>query len=181
MLEEAYRFCEGTRNRTFLVVGARRLAARPGPSWSRRVARSLGLTVPELREEYRRVTRRARRVVERRFYDQALSRVCAMMSRRRARGAGPKGDDVPLHPQVKTLLDGLAAGRRPAARRAVARRGARGVQGPDRLRPARGGRPRRRPRSCPVDGTTSRSGCTRPPTPSAATRRCSSGSTAAAG
>ena len=34
-----------------------------------RVARSLGRTVPELREEYRRVTRRARRVVERRFYD----------------------------------------------------------------------------------------------------------------
>lgn len=69
VLEEAYRFCEGARNRSFLVVG-------PGDSLPTRpelitpLARSLGCTVPELREEYRRVTRRARRVVERRFYDQ---------------------------------------------------------------------------------------------------------------
>jgi len=68
-LEEAYRFCEGTRNRSFLVVG-------PGDSLPTRpelitpLARSLGRTVPELRDEYQRVTRRARRVVERRFYDQ---------------------------------------------------------------------------------------------------------------
>ncbi len=69
VLEEAYRFCEGTRNRSFLVVG-------PGDSLPTRpelitpLARSLGGSVPELREEYLRVTRRARRVVERRFYDQ---------------------------------------------------------------------------------------------------------------
>jgi glutamate-ammonia-ligase adenylyltransferase len=67
VLEEAYRFCEATRNRSFLVAG-------PGDSLPRRpeqitaLARSLGCTVPELREEYRRRTRRARRVVEHRFY-----------------------------------------------------------------------------------------------------------------
>jgi glutamate-ammonia-ligase adenylyltransferase len=69
VLEEAYRFCEGTRNRTYLVVGSGdALPARP--ELVTPVARSLGLTVAELREQYRRVTRRARRVVERRFYGQ---------------------------------------------------------------------------------------------------------------
>jgi glutamate-ammonia-ligase adenylyltransferase len=68
VLEEAYRFCERTRNRSFLVVG-------PGDSLPIRpervtpLARSLGFTVAGLRAEYRRVTRRARRVVEQRFYD----------------------------------------------------------------------------------------------------------------
>jgi glutamate-ammonia-ligase adenylyltransferase len=68
VLAEAYRFCERTRNRSFLVVG-------PGDSLPLRpelatpLARSLGFTVAGLREEYRRVTRRARRIVERRFYD----------------------------------------------------------------------------------------------------------------
>lgn len=67
VLEAAYRFCEATRNRSFLVVG-------PGDSLPIRpeqitpLARSLGCTVPELREEYRRRTRRARKVVERVFY-----------------------------------------------------------------------------------------------------------------
>ena len=50
--------------------GQRRRPPHP-PELVTPVARSLGLTVPELRERYRRVTRRARRVVERRFYDQA--------------------------------------------------------------------------------------------------------------
>ena len=69
VLEEAYRFCEGTRNRTFLVAGTGdALPARP--ELVTPIARSLGLTVTELRERYRRVTRRARRVVERRFYGQ---------------------------------------------------------------------------------------------------------------
>jgi len=69
VLEEAYRFCEGTRNRTFLVVGSGdSLPTRP--ELLTPVARSLGHTVPELREHYRRVTRRARRVVERRFFGQ---------------------------------------------------------------------------------------------------------------
>ena len=67
VLEAAYRFCEHTRNRSFLVAG-------PGDALPMRpeqvtpLARSLGGTVPELREEYRRRTRRARRVVERVFY-----------------------------------------------------------------------------------------------------------------
>ncbi|MDP1818800.1 MAG: bifunctional [glutamine synthetase] adenylyltransferase/[glutamine synthetase]-adenylyl-L-tyrosine phosphorylase [Acidimicrobiales bacterium] len=69
VLAESYRFCERTRNRSFLVVG-------PGDSLPLRpeqaapLARSLGVTVGDLRAEYRRVTRRARRIVERRFYDQ---------------------------------------------------------------------------------------------------------------
>ncbi len=66
-LAESYRFCEGTRNRLFLVAGAGdSLPTRPerqGP-----LARSLGTTAAGLRDEYRRVTRRARRVVEHRFY-----------------------------------------------------------------------------------------------------------------
>lgn len=68
VLAEAFRFCERTRNRSFLVVG-------PGdslplaPEKATPLARSLGMTVAELRTEYRRVTRRARRIVERRFYD----------------------------------------------------------------------------------------------------------------
>ena len=68
-LLEAHRFCEGARNRAFLVVGAGdSLPTRPEQATP--LARSLGYTVAELREEYRRVTRRSRRVVERRFYDQ---------------------------------------------------------------------------------------------------------------
>jgi glutamate-ammonia-ligase adenylyltransferase len=67
LLEEAYRFCDLARNRTHLVVGSGdALPARP--ELVTPVARSLGVTVSELRERYRRVTRRARRVVERRFY-----------------------------------------------------------------------------------------------------------------
>jgi [glutamine synthetase] adenylyltransferase / [glutamine synthetase]-adenylyl-L-tyrosine phosphorylase len=68
VLVEAYRFCERARNRTFLVAGpGDALPLRPeqaGP-----LARSLGFTIAGLRAEYRRVTRRARRVVERRFYE----------------------------------------------------------------------------------------------------------------
>jgi glutamate-ammonia-ligase adenylyltransferase len=67
-LEEAYRFCERARNRTFLVVGEGD-ALPTRPELITPVARSLGMTVAELRDTYRRVTRRARRVVERRFYD----------------------------------------------------------------------------------------------------------------
>jgi glutamate-ammonia-ligase adenylyltransferase len=69
VLEEAYRFCEHTRNRSFLVVGAGdSLPIRPEQATP--LARSLGFTVAGLRTEYRRLTRRARRVVEHRFYDQ---------------------------------------------------------------------------------------------------------------
>ena len=72
-LRDAYRFCEHTRNRWHLV-GALPGGATPGdalptegPGLSR-LARSLATTPTTLRDEYRRVTRRARRVVERLFY-----------------------------------------------------------------------------------------------------------------
>ena len=66
-LDEAYRFCERTRNRLYLVAG-------PGDALPtkteqmRHLARSLGTSGWALRDEYRRLTRRARRVVERCFY-----------------------------------------------------------------------------------------------------------------
>ncbi len=68
VLAEAYRFCELTRNRLYLVRGA------PGDSLPQqqpellRLARSLDTTPAELRERYRRVTRRARTAMERLFY-----------------------------------------------------------------------------------------------------------------
>ena len=72
-LHDAYRFCERTRNRWHLV-GALAGGTLPGdalppqsPALSH-LARSLGTTPSALRDEYRRVTRRARRVVERAFY-----------------------------------------------------------------------------------------------------------------
>ena len=68
VLADAYRFCERTRNRWFLVKGAPddSLPVRPEPL--RHLASSLETTPSELREAYRRVTRRCRRVVERLFY-----------------------------------------------------------------------------------------------------------------
>ena len=68
VLASAYRYCEATRNRLYLV------RSRPGSSLPREatellwLARSLGTTPSELREQYRRVTRRARKVMERLFY-----------------------------------------------------------------------------------------------------------------
>jgi glutamate-ammonia-ligase adenylyltransferase len=67
-LAAAYRFCERTRNRWYLVKGSPGDALpAQGPQLAR-LARSLGTTGGELREQYRRVTRRARQVVERLFY-----------------------------------------------------------------------------------------------------------------
>jgi glutamate-ammonia-ligase adenylyltransferase len=70
VLRAAYRFCEQTRNRWWLVgsdpAGADALPQRRGDL--ARLARSLDTTPAELRADYRRVTRRARRVVERLFY-----------------------------------------------------------------------------------------------------------------
>ena len=68
ILINAYRFCEATRNRLHLVRGA------PGDSLPATgvplstLARSLATTPTELRDTYRRHTRRARRVVQRLFY-----------------------------------------------------------------------------------------------------------------
>jgi [glutamine synthetase] adenylyltransferase / [glutamine synthetase]-adenylyl-L-tyrosine phosphorylase len=69
-LLEAYRCCERARNACYLVKGAP-TDALPSGIDALRVARLLGYThrpEAELRDEYRRVTRRARRVVERVFY-----------------------------------------------------------------------------------------------------------------
>ncbi len=78
-LSEAYRFLTRTRTRWHLVgnfiAGAGGIVARAGSDslpTSREalgaLARSLGATPADLREAYRRVTRRARRVTEARFY-----------------------------------------------------------------------------------------------------------------
>ena len=77
-LREAYRFCGRTRNRWHLVgnyvagaggvVGSGADAMPRQPELQSRLARSLGTTPTELRESYRRVTRRSRKVVERLFY-----------------------------------------------------------------------------------------------------------------
>jgi glutamate-ammonia-ligase adenylyltransferase len=72
-LRDSYRFCDHTRNRWHLV-GALPGGASPGDSLPAqahqmsRLARSLGTTPAALREDYRRVTRRARGVMERLFY-----------------------------------------------------------------------------------------------------------------
>jgi glutamate-ammonia-ligase adenylyltransferase len=73
ILGHAYRFLEHTRNRWHLV-GTLPGGTSPGDALPTeahqlsRLARSLGTSPTELRDEYRRVTRRARRVVERLFY-----------------------------------------------------------------------------------------------------------------
>ena len=64
------RFCERARNARYLVTGTA-TDALPSGRRGRRIARLLGLRAPargELRDDYRRVTRRARKVVERLFY-----------------------------------------------------------------------------------------------------------------
>jgi glutamate-ammonia-ligase adenylyltransferase len=67
-LIESYRFCERTRNRLFLVKGSPADALPTATELLGRLARSLEHTPVELREEYKRVTRRARAVFERVFY-----------------------------------------------------------------------------------------------------------------
>ena len=77
-LRDAYGFCSRTRNRWHLVgnhvagaggvVGSGSDAMPRQPQLQSRLARSLGTTPTELRESYRRVTRRSRKVVERVFY-----------------------------------------------------------------------------------------------------------------
>ena len=68
VLAASYAFCERTRNRWFLVNSGPGDALPSQPEKLARLASSLGMTAAELRDEYRRVTRRARRVVERLFY-----------------------------------------------------------------------------------------------------------------
>jgi glutamate-ammonia-ligase adenylyltransferase len=68
VLVDAYRFCERTRNRWFLVNSAPGDTLPPRLEELQRLAISLGTTARELRDDYRRVTRRSRRVFERLFY-----------------------------------------------------------------------------------------------------------------
>ena len=67
-LTEAYRFCERTRNRIYLTSGGPSEALPQQPERMRVLARALDTTPVDLREDYRRVTRRSRAVVERLFY-----------------------------------------------------------------------------------------------------------------
>ncbi len=71
VLAEAYRFCERARNRLYLVRGFPGDALPSRPEQLTRVGRSLGTGPQELREQYRRATRRCRAVVERLFYGKA--------------------------------------------------------------------------------------------------------------
>jgi len=68
VLAEAYRFCERTRNRLFLIRGTPDDSLPSRPEQLTRLARSLGTAPQDLREQYRRTTRRCRAVVERLFY-----------------------------------------------------------------------------------------------------------------
>ena len=68
-LAAAHASCDRARNRWSLVAGRPRNALPAGEDLAT-LARSLGTTGPELRDEYLRLTRRARRVVVRRFYGQ---------------------------------------------------------------------------------------------------------------
>lgn len=68
VLRAAYRFCEETRNRLYLVRGQPGDALPATGPVLTHLARSLGTTPTDLREEYRRRTRRSRQVVERLFY-----------------------------------------------------------------------------------------------------------------
>jgi [glutamine synthetase] adenylyltransferase / [glutamine synthetase]-adenylyl-L-tyrosine phosphorylase len=71
VLDEAYRFCARLRNRLYHQMGRPRDSLPIDAGESGRLAISLGYDLhprSSLREDYRRVTRRARRVVERVFY-----------------------------------------------------------------------------------------------------------------
>ena len=71
VLATAYRFCERTRNRWFLVKGSPGDALPAQADQLSKLARSLGMSPSALRNDYRRVTRRAREVMERVFYGRA--------------------------------------------------------------------------------------------------------------
>ncbi len=71
VLHEAYDFCSAARNARFLVTGSTRESLPSDPWDAERTARLLGYVHrPQagLRDDYRRLTRRARAVVERLFY-----------------------------------------------------------------------------------------------------------------
>jgi glutamate-ammonia-ligase adenylyltransferase len=68
LLVTTYELLERTRNRLYLVSSTPSDSLPTQPEALMWLARSLGTNAADLREEYRRVTRRTRRVVERVFY-----------------------------------------------------------------------------------------------------------------
>jgi [glutamine synthetase] adenylyltransferase / [glutamine synthetase]-adenylyl-L-tyrosine phosphorylase len=73
-LEQAYRFCERARNLRYLLTGAPGDSLPTDGAEAERLARLMGYShrpVTELRDDYRRLTRHCRAVVERVFYGQA--------------------------------------------------------------------------------------------------------------
>ena len=68
ILTDAYLFCDHIRNRITLMRGTSTNALPTQADQLARLARSLDTTAAGLREEYRRVTRKAREVFERLFY-----------------------------------------------------------------------------------------------------------------
>lgn len=68
-LADAHGFLEAVRNRLFLVTGEPGDALPARPERLEHLASSLGTDPAGLRERHRKVTRRARRVVERRFFN----------------------------------------------------------------------------------------------------------------
>ncbi|HYH51581.1 MAG TPA: bifunctional [glutamine synthetase] adenylyltransferase/[glutamine synthetase]-adenylyl-L-tyrosine phosphorylase [Acidimicrobiia bacterium] len=73
-LQEAYRFCERARNLRYLLTGAPGDFLPTDGAEAQRLARLMGYSrqpVTSLRDDYRRLTRRARAVVERVFYGQS--------------------------------------------------------------------------------------------------------------
>jgi [glutamine synthetase] adenylyltransferase / [glutamine synthetase]-adenylyl-L-tyrosine phosphorylase len=73
-LHEAYRFCERARNLRYLLTGAPGDSLPTDGAEAQRLARLMGYSrqpVTSLRDEYRRLTRRARAVFERVFYGQS--------------------------------------------------------------------------------------------------------------
>lgn len=73
-LQQAYRFCERARNLRYLLTGAPGDSLPTDGAEAERLARLMGYSrqpVTSLREDYRRLTRRARGVFERVFYGQA--------------------------------------------------------------------------------------------------------------
>jgi glutamate-ammonia-ligase adenylyltransferase len=70
-LRESFEFCSAARNARFLVTGSERDSLPTDLNEAEHVARLLGYVErPQttLRDDYRRVTRHARQVVERVFY-----------------------------------------------------------------------------------------------------------------
>ena len=135
------------------------------------LARSLGFTVAELRAEYRRVTRRARRVVEHRFYDRGDpvgDRARGWRHGRRGRREGSARADQPTGrrhcstrlprlggpaidelrpPEARAMYSALAAAQ---DREEVERVDDRLIPGPDGRRPGARVHPARRRRASPM-------------------------------